>query len=213
MTKKVLNYLSLAVGCCACVAAVFYLINTILTATGFDWTEGTVKTYIYIGLVIVVLAAATVGLALGGVKLVQAFVAKKDAGTKVIALTMAVYFAAEVILAGLWIGFFDLGAVRSWIFAVLGIAGLVVTLLPVFGKVDEKNTKLVLLVAAILGFVLTIVDLVYSGGVGAVGIVFLMFMYGCATAIYVTYVVVEGSNAPKAETKEVEETKEEKTEE
>lgn len=199
MSKKVLTYVSLAVGCLACIAAVFYLINTIRTASGYPWADSEVKSIIYEVVVVLTLACATVLLALGGVRIMKNFLDKKDNTYSFLALPMATYFAAEVIFAGIYIGFWDLGAVRSYMFAAIGICGLVLTLVPLFGKTDEKNSKLVALVAAIVGFVLSVVDLTYAGGAA---LVFIMFMFGCIAAIYITYVFVEYNNAPKAEAKE-----------
>ncbi len=214
MTKKVLGYISLAAGILACVVAIFYLANTIMTAVDFDWTaNNSVKTYIYEGVLILALACATVGFTYGGVKIVQAFLGKKEIGNKLLTFPMAVYFAAEFVFAGIAIGFWGLDNVSSWIFGLLAALGLVLTLCPTFAKLDEKNTNLVLLIASILGFVLTIVGLTRTGGVAAAELVFTMFMFACVAAIYITYVVTAASNNSKAEEVNEEPAKEEVAEE
>ena len=47
MSKKVLTYVSLAVGCLAAIAAIFYLVNAIQVATNYNWVDGEIKTTIY----------------------------------------------------------------------------------------------------------------------------------------------------------------------
>lgn len=202
MTKKVLTYVSLAVGCLACIAAIFYLANTIMTATDVDWANGTVKSNIYSGVVVVALALTTIGLALGGVKIIKDFLDKKELNNNLYIFPMAVYFASVLVFNGLNIGFWALDYIRGWILAVIALGGLFITLCPILGKLDEKNSKLAILAAAILGFVLAIVDLAYAGGVSAAALVFVMFMFGAVAAIYVTYVVTSASN--KAESNETE---------
>lgn len=214
MSKKVLTYVSLAVGCLAAVAAIFYLVNAIQVATNYNWVDGEIKTTIYEILIVITLLCATVGYCLGGVRIIKAFLDKKDVNYSYFALPMATYFAAKIIFAGIYLGFWELGDVGTWIFAALAIGGLVLVLLPVLGKTDEKNSKLVALIAAIAGFVLSLVDLINAGGVNAAALVFVMFMFACVAAIYVTYVFTEYNNAPKSEAKEEKavEAKEEATE-
>ena len=214
MSKKVLTYVSLAVGCLAAIASIFYLVNAIQLSVNYDWIDGDLKTTIYEALVVLTLVCVTVCYALGGVKIIKAFLDKKEINYSFFVLPMATYFAAKVVFTGVFIGFWDLSDVGGYIFALLAISGLVLTLLPVFGKTDEKNSKLVALIAGIVGFVLSIVDLTNAGGVNAAALVFVMFMFACVTAIYVTYVFTEYNNAPKSEAKEEKavEAKEEATE-
>ena len=199
MSKKVLTYVSLAVGCLACLAAVFYLVNTIQAATGAQWTDLEVKFIIYEAAYVLTFACATVLLALGGVRLIKNFLDKKDVNNSLFVLPMATYFASVVIFSGLDLGFVALDNLRRWIYAMIGVSGLVLTLVSAFGKQDEKNSKLTALVATIVGFVLSVVEL---SAIGGASLVFIMFMFGCISAIYITYVFVEYNNAPKAEANE-----------
>ena len=200
MTKKVLNYVSLAVGCLACVAAIFYLINTINTASNVNWSVDEMgwKYIIYIIAVIAALALTTIGLVFGGVRIIKTFLDKKEITDSFFVLPMAIYFASELVFSGLTLGFWGLDSIRAWIFAVLALGGLFITFCPTLGKLDEKNSKLTYLCASILGFVLSIVDLANAGGVGAAGLVFIMFMFACVAAIYITYVFTT-YNATKTE--------------
>ena len=204
MSKKVLTYVSLAVGCLACIAAIFYLVNTISTSTNANWSAEEMgwKYIIYIMVVLVALALTTIGLCFGGVRIIKSYLDKKEINNSLFVLPMATYFASELVFAGLQLGFWGLDSIRSWIFAVIALGGLFITFCPTLGKLDEKNSKLTYLCASILGFVLSIVALTNAGGVGAAALVFVMFMFGCVAAIYITYVFTEYNNAPKAEVNE-----------
>ena len=199
MTKKVLSYVALAVGILATVVAVFYLANTIKTAVDYDWANGEIKTIIYEGIVVLALACVTVFFAISGVKIIQLFLTKREVSNKLILIPMIVYFAKEIVFNALVLGFWDITIARNWIFALLGVVGLILVIINYLGKTDEKNGNILLLVASILGFVMTIVGLTNAGGIGAFELIFTMFMFGAIAAIYITYVVANANNSGSAQ--------------
>ncbi len=199
MTKKVLSYIALAIGILATVVAVFYLANAIKTAVDYDWANGEIKTIIYEAIVVLALACVTVFFAISGVKIIQLFLTKREFSDKLILIPMIVYFAKEIVFNGLVLGFWDITIARNWIFALLGVVGLILVIINYLGKTDEKNGNILLLVASILGFVMTIVDLTNAGGIGAFELIFTMFMFGAIAAIYITYVVANTNNSGSAQ--------------
>ena len=208
MNKKNLGLVSLCVGCVSFVAAIFFLINGILGLTDFS-SYLSVATNIELGLYALVNIVAALGFAFAAFKLVMPFINKQEPNGegKYVSLAAASYFCA-VAVGNLITIIFNIKYVgaRSWVIFILGAIGLVLVLCPLFAKLDKKASKIVLAVAGLLGFVLSIVELTTDGALSFATLVFFMLDFLVITCYFAFDFLIENNNntttATKAEVKE-----------
>jgi len=202
MNKKSLNDFNLLIGALACVSALLFIIESILTLTHISGNFDA-KTNVYLIIAAVVLLLAAAGFGFAALLLIRGFVDKKECSNK-LTVFACVYFLFEVI--GNFINMSSTDNIRNapaWVVIIISLIGLVLFNLKFIKKFDKKTELIVDSIAAALGFVLTIVVLVYIGSsfAGAREII-IMLMFISLIVVYVCEFVIDNSSTVKVENKE-----------
>jgi len=202
MNKKSLNYFNLAIGTLACVSTLFFIIESILTLTYISGSnDARVNVYLIVDAVILLLAAAGFGFA--SLLLIRGFVDKKECSDK-LTLFASVYFLFEVLANIINMCFITtFRNAPAWVITIFSLIGLVLINLKFIKKFDKKTSLIIDSLAAALGFVLTIVVLVYTGnGVAVAREIFIMLMFITLIAACVCAFIIENGLTVKVENKE-----------
>lgn len=115
-------------------------------------------------------------------------------------LPALIYFCYEAVVSFMAMCFWGFDSAKAWVTILLGIAGIIIILLPKLSKLDDKTSKVLVLVAVVLAFVLSVVGLVYSGGLAIATYIFTMLLF-IALFVYYLFVIING-NTKKSESKE-----------
>ena len=196
MNKKNLTYVSVAVGCLACLVSIFYVVQTIMELTSFSSELGT-KYNTYVAVIGILFALAAVGFAFCAYKLLLPFFKKEESNDSNVTLTLIFYLAYETIINFVAMCFYGFNNSKCWVMVILGAVGLVLALLAALNKFDAKVKNVVLLIVAVLGFVLTIVGLVNAGGVSIATYIFTMLLLIAISAFYLCGLLIENGNSSK----------------
>ena len=201
MNKKSLNYFNLVIGTLACVSALFFIIQSILSLTSINGNyEAKANVFLVVAALLLLLAAAGFGFA--AVLLIRGFVDKKECSDK-LTVFACVYFLFEVLANIINMSFITFNNAPAWVVTIISLIGLVLVNLKFFKKFDKKTELIIDLIAATLGFVLTIVVLVYTtNGVAIAREIFIMLMFITLIAAYICTFVVDNSSTAKVENKE-----------
>lgn len=218
MNKKTQSIFSLVVGCLSALVALFYLIEAIIGLTRIGNYGGDATLIIYAVLSILVSLCATAGMCFCGVKLILNFTKGVDE-PKFIKLTAVVFFAYHAVV-GLLFFFFYIEAIAYfgvdvWLNLIVAIIGLVLALIAVFAKFDNKVNPVFNIVVQVFGFVAAIIFLALGAeGLGLAALIFNMLTFGVATTYFIFELILSsngGTSEKKAveaeDTKEVEEPK------
>ena len=207
MNKKSLNYFSLVIGTLACISTLFFIIQSILTLTNISSYNNNV--YLIIAALILLLAAAGFGFV--AVHLIRGFVDKKECFNK-LTVFACVYFLFAVLGNIINMCFTTFRNAPAWVIIIFSLIGLVLVSLKFIKKLDKKTKLIVDLIAAVLGFVVTIVVLVYTrDGVAIAREIFIMLMFITLIAAYICAFIIDNISTVKVENNE--EAKEEVKEE
>ncbi|MBR6071410.1 MAG: hypothetical protein IKP77_01090 [Acholeplasmatales bacterium] len=190
MDKKTLSIVSLVCGILTCVVALFYFIQTIITLTNFSG-DATAKANFYIAFLAVIFALAAVGFGIVGYFIIKAYLDKKDYDKMI--LPALIYFCYEAVACFMAMCFWGFDSAKAWVTIILGIAGIIIILLPKLSKLDGKTSQVLVLVAIVLALVLSIVGLVYAGGLSIATYIFTMLLF-IALFIYYLFVMIGSNN-------------------
>ena len=184
MNEKTFKIVTLVTGSLAAIVAVLFFVAGIIQLTNLQYAEG--KAIAYVILVALLDFAFAAFLCLSSLKMILGFTKGKDE-------FMFAKFAIATILLGivlfslLGIIFVSVSSAILWvlfIFAGIGFALVVITFVT---KLDNMTNAILLLVSGVIGFVVTILELVYTNnGLAIATYIFVMFM----VLAYLTYVIL-----------------------
>ena len=194
MNKKTLTYISLVVGCLACLVGIFYVVETIMELTSFSSMYES-KHNIYIAVIGILFAVAAVGFILCAIKLLLPFIKKEESKGSDVVLPMLVYFAYETIINFVAMCFYGFNNSKCWVMVIFGAVGLVITILAALNKFDAKIKNVILLVAGVLGFTLAIIGLVNAGGVSIATYIFTMLLFIAICAFYLVALLIDNEKS------------------
>ena len=203
MNKKVVNITSLVAGILSAVVALFYAIQFIIALTWFNG-DASAKSNSYVAVLAVLYVGIAVALGFFSYFIIKKYINNKDEESKE-RMPALCYFCYEAIINLVVMCFWGFNMASKWVVLVFAVAGLVLILLTLFKKFDSKTDKILVLVATVIGFVLSIVNLTNAGGISIAIDIFLMFMFVAYFLYYLFSMIVNGDI-------KAEETKEEKTE-
>ncbi len=214
MNKETVKITSLVAGILTAVVALFVLIEGIITLTSFN--GGATANYnVYVALAGVLQFAVAAGLGVLSYFVIKEYVKKEENKNHWYLCASGTIFLYEIVGLLLFMIFLNVwDNARIWVTLVFSIAGLVVSILALIGKFAGTTGKIVAMVAVGIGFVLTIVGLVGSGGIAVATGIFEMFMFVAFFLFYLFDLIVNNNtkDTVKVEEKaEVEEAKEEET--
>lgn len=189
MNKKTQSIFSLVAGCFAALVALFYLIEAIIELTRIGNYGGDATLIVYAVLGILVSLCATAGMCFCGVKLILNFTKGVDE-PKFIKLIAVVFFAYHAVVGLLFFFFFIEGieyfGVDIWLNLIVAIIGLVIALIAVFAKFDDKVNPVFNIVVQVFGFVAAIIFLALGAeGLGLAALIFNMLAFGVAVTYFI----------------------------
>ena len=208
MNKNTLKILSLLVGIFSGISALLYLVLGIMELTNLNFDYDARYNILMILLAIVSFATA-VGLGFFSYKLIKLYLNKEEKSLLNL-MPGAIYFLSSVVSLLISICFGAYANVSAWIMLILYGAGLVFSFMVLFSNLEEKTKAVFTIVASGIGFVLSVVDLAQSGGIGIAIDIFLMFMF-IAMGLYFVFEFVMKN--PELVSSKKEDNKEENKEE
>ncbi len=210
MNKKTQSIFSLVAGCIAALVALFSLISGIIWLTRISFDD--VQYGIYVIVSALANLAAAAGLTFCGVKLIIGFTKKADE-PKFVQLLAVVFFAFQVVLQLLYLFIFiDMIAylgVTFWLVLIVGVAGLVCSLVALFAKFDAKSKNIFNMVVSGIGFVFAILILAQGGleTLALVSNIFVMIMFAVTFTYFLFGLLIDNKGGNSEPAKEVEEPK------
>ena len=175
MNKKTVSIVSLVSGVLTAVVALFYLISGIINLTNFSSNNGAkANSYIAISAVIILAVAALLGLF--SYFIIKKYTSNSECGS-VMAFPSLVYFCYAVISIFIGMIFWGFDNARGWVLIVLSVAGAVLLILSLVGSLDNLVKNVLALIAIGIGFVMSIISLTNTDGIGVALNIFLMFMF------------------------------------
>ena len=211
MNKDLLKIASLVAGVITAVVALFLFIEGIMTLTRFSGNLE-VKDNIYLAVIGTIQLAATAGFGMISYFIINEFVKKQENKNHWYLCAAATYFCYTILMLFITMVFYNVwGNARSWVIIVFDIAGIVLAVVALTGKFDGITNKIVGMIVFILGFVLSVINLVGAGGLSVATNIFIMFMFISFFVYYLLIVIANQGTTAKVEATEVEEEKAEET--
>lgn len=180
-----LKIVTFVAGLLSALVAVFYLVSGIIELTHLG------DAIAYSILNAILLFAVAAGLCYSGYVIVKGFLNKEDR-YKVLTFIMLVIFCGQFISSLLSLILGDITSGWGWAFTVLALIGLILVLVSIFVKLDDKNRNVATLCAAAWGFVFTIVILTRVGGLSIATYIFVLLLFITILA-YTVVKLVENS--------------------
>ena len=191
MNKKTVSITALVAGIITAIVALFYLIIGIREFFYFDFNNEAKNNIYYITNSSELIALGTL---LG---IFSIFIIKKyfsnDNNKKYMDLPAMIYFAAVVITTFVAMCFWGFDKSNSWVALIFSVVGFVFLLFVRLEKVSTPTCGILILIALLIGFVLTIINLASSSGVGIALNIFVMFMFVAYFLYYLFDMLVDGS--------------------
>ena len=202
MNKNTVSIMSLVAGILTAVVALFCLICGIMNLTNFNGDAGA-KYNIYVAIAAILLFAETALLGIFSFFIIKGYVNKTD-NAKYMPLPALIYFCHGVLSNFIGMIFTGFNNGTAWVFLILSLAGAILILLTMVAKLEKVVNGVLVLIAMGLGFVLSIIALVNTGGIGIALNLFIMFMFIAFFLYYLFDMIVDGTFAQKNTTESAE---------
>ena len=205
MNKNLVRITAFVAGVITAFVALFYAISGILDLTRFSG-NASAKYNIYVALSAVLAIAVAAALGIISYFVIKEFIKNEESKKHWFLCATATFFTYIVvgtlitmILSSSW------DSAMNWVRLIFSVAGCVLAVVALMGKVNNNNSKILATISVVIGFLVAVLGLVNAGGFGiAVGI-FLLFMFISYFVYYVFEMVLDGSfktNTNNAEAKE-----------
>ena len=216
MNKNLVKITSFVAGVITALVALFYTISGILDLTRFSG-NASAKYNVYVALSAVLAIAVAAALGIISYFVIKEFIKNEESKKHWFLCAIATFFTYIVvgtliymILSGYW------DSAMNWVRLIFSVAGCVLAVVALIGKVNNNNSKIVAAISVVIGFIVAVLGLVNAGGLGiAIGII-LLFMFISYFVYYVFEMVLDGSfktNTNNTETNEEAKAEEPKQEE
>ena len=216
MNKNLVKITAFVSGIITALVALFYAIAGIIDLTKFDGNAG-VKYNVYIALSAVLAIAVAAALGIISYFVIKEFIKNEESKKHWFLCATATYFTYTVVgTLIVMIVFNSWDSAMNWVRMVFSVAGCVLAVVALMGKVNNNNSKIVAAISVVIAFVVVVLGLVNATGLGIAIGVFLLFMFISYFVYYVFEMVLDGTfkaNTNNAEVKEEAKAEEVKAEE
>ncbi len=207
MNKNVVKITVFVAGVITALVALFSAISGIIDLTNFNGNvEARWNAWFAVSAVLDFAVAA--GLGVISYFVIKEFIKNEEGKKHWFLCATATYFTYLVvstlifmIIANSW------DSAMNWVRLVFSVAGCVLAVVALMGKVNDNNSKIVAAISVVIAFVVVVLGLVNAGGLGIAIGVFLLLMFISYFVYYVFEMVLDGTF--KANTNDNTEVKEE----
>ena len=200
MNKKMVSITSLVAGILVAVVALFLVILGIVVMTSFDANNGA-KANWWLAIEVVLFLGAAAILGIFAFLTIRNYI-RGNEEYQYGALAAITWFGMEFIMTFVSMCFWGFDNARSWVVVIFSAAGIVLIMIPMFAKLEKFVGQILVLIGVGLGFVLDVVLLTNSGGIGLATNIFVMFMFIALFLVYLFLVIIDNQKESTAKTEE-----------
>ena len=193
MNKNLVKITAFVAGVITALVALFYAIAGILDLTNFNG-NASAKYNVYVALSAVLAMAVAAALGIISYFVIKEFIKNEESKKHWFLCAIATYFTYIVvgtlifmILSSSW------DSAMNWVRLIFSVAGCVLAVVALMGKVNDNNSKIVAAISVVIAFVVAVLGLVNATGLGiAIGVI-LLFMFISYFVYYVFEMVLDGT--------------------